>query len=157
MLPEIHMVKTSVCVSHDPLFATSWTVAHQAPLSMRFSRQGYWSGLPFPSPGDLPNPGIQPRCPALWADSLPAELQEKPLWFPSWKQSMGYKEVAGKMVGFEKWWHRNWGSHDVRGKWIRCEEKNMGENSRPNHCLLEAFGKQIFPFLTFLNVFIKLG
>ena len=83
MLFEIHMVKTSVWVSHAPLFATPWTVAHQAPLSMRFSRQGYWSGLPFPSPGDLPNPGIQPRCPALWADSLRTELQDKPLWFPS--------------------------------------------------------------------------
>ena len=54
------------------------TVAHQAPLSMRFSRQGYWNGLPFPSPGDLPNPGIEPRSPALQADSLPTELQGKP-------------------------------------------------------------------------------
>ena len=54
--------------------ATLWTVALQAPLSMRFSRQEYWSGLPFPPPGDLPNPGIQPRSPAspaLQADSLP--------------------------------------------------------------------------------------
>ena len=44
---------------------TPWTVAHQAPLSMGFSRQEYWSGLPFPSPGDLPNPAIEPRSPAL--------------------------------------------------------------------------------------------
>ena len=44
------------------LFATSWTVAHQAPLSMEFSRQEYWSGLPFPSPGDLPHPGIKSAC-----------------------------------------------------------------------------------------------
>ena len=51
-----------------------WTVAHQAPLSMRFSRQEYWSGLPFPSPGDLPNPGIEPKSPALQADDLPTEL-----------------------------------------------------------------------------------
>ena len=55
------------------LFATPWTVAHQAPLSMGFSRQEYWSGLPFPSPGDLPHPGIKPKCPALQADSLPPE------------------------------------------------------------------------------------
>ena len=48
------------CASHVQLFATPWTVAHQAPLSMGFSRQEYWSGLPFPSPGDLPNPGIEP-------------------------------------------------------------------------------------------------
>ena len=60
-------------------FATPWTVVHQAPLSMGFSRQEYWSGLPFPSPGDLPDPGIEPRSPALQADSLPAELPRKPL------------------------------------------------------------------------------
>ena len=46
-------------------FAILWTVAYQIPLSMGFSRQEYWSGLPFPSPGDLPNPGIEPECPAL--------------------------------------------------------------------------------------------
>ena len=56
---------------------TPCTVACQAPLSMRFSRQEYWSGLPFPSPGDLPNPGIEPRSPALQADSLPTELWGK--------------------------------------------------------------------------------
>ncbi|XDB48069.1 hypothetical protein AB1E18_001653 [Capra hircus] len=49
-----------------------------SPLSMRFSRQGYWSGLPLPSPGDLPNPGIEPRSPALQANSLPTGLQGKP-------------------------------------------------------------------------------
>ena len=47
------------------LFATPWTVAYQAPQSMGFSRQEYWSGLPFPSPGNLPHPGIEPRSPAL--------------------------------------------------------------------------------------------
>ena len=52
---------------------TPWTVACQAPLSMEFSREEYWSGLPFPSPGDLPNPGIEPRSPALQADSLSIE------------------------------------------------------------------------------------
>ena len=57
-----------------PNSATPWTAAHQAPLSIRFSRQGYWSGLLFPSPGDLPNSGIEPRSPALQADSLPTEL-----------------------------------------------------------------------------------
>ena len=57
-----------------PTLATPWTVAHQAPLSMGFSRQEYWSGLPFPSPGDLPHPGIKCRSPALQADSLSTEL-----------------------------------------------------------------------------------
>ena len=55
-------VKSLSCVR---LFATPWTIAHQAPPSMRFSRQEYWSGLPFPSPGDLPNAGIEPWSPAL--------------------------------------------------------------------------------------------
>ena len=55
------------------LFATPWTVAYRAPLSMGFSRQEYWSGLPFPPPGDLPDPGIGPRSPARQAGSLPAE------------------------------------------------------------------------------------
>ena len=54
--------------------ATSWTVARQAPLSIGFSRQEYWSGLPFPSPGDLSDPGIKPGSPELQADSLPTEL-----------------------------------------------------------------------------------
>ena len=52
---------------------TPWTVACQVPPSMGFSRQEYWSGLPFPSPGDLPDPGIEPRSPALQADALPSE------------------------------------------------------------------------------------
>ena len=66
-------VKVKV-LSHVRLFATPWTVAYQAPPSMGFSRQEYWSGLPFPSPGDLPNPGIEPWCPAFQADALTSEL-----------------------------------------------------------------------------------
>ena len=60
------------------LFVTPWTVTHQAPPSVEFSRQDYWSGLPFPSPGELPDPGIEPRSPALWADALPSQPPEKP-------------------------------------------------------------------------------
>ena len=60
-------------LSHVRLFATPWTVAYQAPPSMGFSRQECWSGLPFPSPGDLPNPGINAGSPALQADALPSE------------------------------------------------------------------------------------
>ena len=55
------------------LFATSWTVVYQAPQSMDFSRQEYWSGLPFLSPGDLPDPGIEPGSPALEAHTLLSE------------------------------------------------------------------------------------
>ena len=62
-------------LSRVQLFVTPWTVAHQAPQSMEFSRQEYWSGLPFPSPGDLPDPGIKPGSPALQADALPSEPQ----------------------------------------------------------------------------------
>ena len=58
---------------------------HQAPLSMGFPRQKYWNGLPFPSPGDLPNPGIEPRSPALQANFLPPEPPVKPLcWRRQW-------------------------------------------------------------------------
>ena len=60
-------------LSRVQLFATPWTVAHHAPPSMGFSRQEYWSGLPFPSPGDLPDPGIEPGSPALEADALTSE------------------------------------------------------------------------------------
>ena len=65
--------------SHVRLFVTPWTIACQAPLSVGFSRQEYWSGLPFPSPGDLPDPGIEPRSPKLQADTLTSEPSAKPM------------------------------------------------------------------------------
>ena len=67
-----------MCVLSGSIMSNStnpWTVA---PLSMGFSRQEYWSGLPFPSPGYLPNPGIEPGSLALWADSLPSKPRGKP-------------------------------------------------------------------------------
>ena len=67
------------CFSHVKLCVTLWTAAHQAPLSMEFSRQEYWSGLPFPSTGDPPNPGIELGSPALQAESLPSEPLGKPI------------------------------------------------------------------------------
>ena len=60
-------------LSRVQLFATPWTVAYQAPQSMEFSRQEYWSGLPFPSPGDLPDPGIEPGSPTFQADALTSD------------------------------------------------------------------------------------
>ena len=75
-------------LSRVRLCATPWTVAHQAPLSMGFSRQECWSGLSFSSPGDLPNPEIEPRSLALQADSLPSEPLGKPTWNTTWP----YKE-----------------------------------------------------------------
>ena len=65
-------------LSHVLLFATPWTVAYQVPPFMGFSRQECWSGLPFPSPGDLPDPEIKPGSPALQADALPSESPGKP-------------------------------------------------------------------------------
>ena len=62
-----------------PTDCYAWTVAHQASPSMGFSRKEYWSGLPFPSPGDLPDPGIKPRSPTLQADALTSALPGKPL------------------------------------------------------------------------------
>ena len=69
-------------------FVTQWTAAHQVPLSMGFSRQEYWSGLPFPSPGDLPDPEIKFKSPILQADSLPSETPGKPHTWErmTWKQ-----------------------------------------------------------------------
>ena len=65
-------------LSRVRLFATPWTVAHQTPLSMGFSRQESWSALPFLSPGDLPDPGIEPGSPTLQADALPSDPPGKP-------------------------------------------------------------------------------
>ena len=70
----IELSPLSLVTKLYPTLATPWTVACQAPPSVGISRQQYWSRLPFPSPGDLPDPGIKPRSPALQADSLPTEL-----------------------------------------------------------------------------------
>ena len=67
-------------LSRVRLFETPWTVAYQASLSMGFSRQEYWSGLPFPSPGDLPDPGIERGFPTLEADALTSEPPGKPIF-----------------------------------------------------------------------------
>ena len=71
-------MSTSEVAQSCPTFAIPWTIAYQAPPSMEFSRQEYWSRLPFPSPGDLPDPGIKPRSPTLQADALPSEPPGKP-------------------------------------------------------------------------------
>ena len=76
---SVFIMKLLSCVR---LFATPWTVAYQAPPSMGFSRQECWSGLPFPSPEDLPNPGIEHGSPTLQADSLPSEPPGTHLFTP---------------------------------------------------------------------------
>ena len=79
--------------SHVRLIVTQWAVAHQAPLSMGFSRQEYWSGLPCPPPGDFPDPGIKPRSPALQADSLPLSHQGGPPTF-----SLAHRNTSKKSL-----------------------------------------------------------
>ena len=74
-----YAVKSEVAlIFSGGFFAIPWTVAYEAPPSMEFSRQEYWRGLPFPSPGDLPDPGIEPTFPALQVDSLLSEPPGKP-------------------------------------------------------------------------------
>ena len=68
------------CFNRVQLFANVWTVARQASLSMEYSRQEYWNGLPCPSPRNLPNPGIKPKSPALQADSLPLSHRGNPFY-----------------------------------------------------------------------------
>ena len=81
--PGVPCIESEVMksLSHVQLFAIPWTVVYQASLSMGFSRQEYWSGLPFPSPGDLPDPRIEPRSPALQADALPSEPPGKQILY----------------------------------------------------------------------------
>ena len=80
---------SSRLVAQSCLIVALWTVAHQVPLSMGFSRQEYWSGLPFLTPEDLPDTGIEPRSSALQADSLLSEPPGKSMWWniPSYKRT----------------------------------------------------------------------
>ena len=83
-------------LSRVGLFATPWTVTHQASPSMEFCRQEHWSGLPFPSPGDLPDPGIEPGSPALQADTLPSEPRGSPTFIHKWKdiEKEGHSDIC---------------------------------------------------------------
>ena len=98
-------------LSRALLFATLWTVAHQAPLSMRFSRQGYWSRLALPPRGDLPDPGIEPVSPALQVDSLPAETSGKPLYKDTSHIKLGLTLMTSFKNPVSKQGHllRHWG------------------------------------------------
>ena len=80
-------------LSHVQLFVTLWTIAHQFPLSMRFSRHEYWSGLPFPPPGDLPKPGMEPaslKSPALAGGFFTT--------CATWKAVSGYNQITNNVV-----------------------------------------------------------
>ena len=119
------------------LFATPWTGAHQAPPSIEFSRQEYWSGLPFPSPGDLLNPGTEPRSPASWADALLLyHLSDQGIWYkihPKGNQSwifIGKTAAEAKTPilwppGVKNW--LIWKDPDAGKDW-RWEEKGTTED-----------------------------
>ena len=86
------------------LYVTPWTVAHQAPLSMGFPRQEYWSGWQFSSPGDLSDPGIEPRSPALQMDSSSTELWGKSLgMLKKAEQSLAHKETGSETGTYSRW------------------------------------------------------
>ena len=101
------LVSGYVCVymlSHVQLFWNPLTEALQAPLSMEFPRQEFWNGLPFPPPGNLPDPGIKPRSPTLQVDSLPCELLGKPqilLYIPC--DSDGKESACNEGDRFNPW------------------------------------------------------
>ena len=102
------------------LFATPWTVAYQASLSMGFSRQEYWSGLPFPSPGDLPDPGNEPGFPALEADALTSEPPGKP---NSVRETLIFSELLRKTSLKKE--HLSWDLNDKKDKATQVWRKTI--------------------------------
>ena len=98
-----HIHWCACMLSRVRLFSTPWTVAFQAPLSLGFPRPEYWSGLPFPSPGDLPNTGIEPTSPTFQADALPSEPPGKLryAYIPSLSRRRK-NSVRGKVIS-KKW------------------------------------------------------
>ena len=113
------------------LFATPWTTACQPPLFVRFSRQEYWSGLPFPSPGDLPDPRIELRSLALQADSLPPR---KP-WYPL------VPDIVNSKLELLRWWIRDWPLllslapplTPCEAPWITSQNVECSGNTSRNH------------------------
>ena len=114
--PKNRMSEWSRSVVSDSV--TPWTVAHQAPLSTGFSRQEYWSGLLFPSPGDLPDPGIKPRSPAPQADPFPSEPQGSHCWGGWCYPSSSVFCVSARLGYFRQAWRvESWG--EKHAGWLR--------------------------------------
>ena len=119
----------------------SWTVAHQSPLSMAFSEQEYWSVLPFPSPVDLPNPGIEAGSPALQADSLPSE---PPGWSWDWEVELQRENKQSQTLSLliiHVWW---WEIYPERGHCLKSWRSGLGPK-RPR------FDLQLWPHLAVIS------
>ena len=117
-------------LSHVWLFAIPWTVALQAPLSMGFSRQEYRSRLPFPSPGALPDPGIEPGSPTLQADFFTTE--------PPGKQKC---LLITYLTYCNPFWEPTWVTHMLMSVWYEIDWQGpfQGSNRHPNHCIFLPF------------------
>ena len=106
------------------LFGTLWTIAHQVPLSMKFSKQEYWSGLPCPPPGNLPHRGIEPGSPVLQADSLPSEPPESHrlthFYSNCWEDPLekGTATHSSILAWRIPWTVQSMGSQRVRHNWV---------------------------------------
>ena len=112
------------------LSAVLWTVAHQAPPPTEFSWQEYWRGLPFPTAGDLPDPGIKPGSPALQADSLPFELPGKPIrwiYFPLYCHVLSVLTPLSEITEFSSTWVN-----------IKVSSQYLSSDHMPG-CVLSAF------------------
>ena len=104
---------------------TPWTIAHRAPLSMRFSRQEYWSGLPFPSPGDLLDSGIKPRSPSLQADALTSEPSGKPLEVnTNWEMEYLQELEGSKESGLSTYSRANM---STTNRWVHYFAQGLGQ------------------------------
>ena len=128
---QCRSVRGCLVAQSSPTLSTPQTVACQAPLSMRFSRQEYWDGLPFPFPGDLPHPGIEPRFPAFQADSLLIELWGKPVQ-ETLVRSLGWEGLLEKEMATHSsnpmdrgaWWVT------VHGGWKRVRHDLVTEQQQ---------------------------
>ena len=138
---RVHTLSHFSCVR---LFATPWTVAHQASLSMGFSRKEHWSGLPCPPPGDLPDPGIKPASPALHADSFTAELPGKPSYSPWGLKRVGHEWAANTHTVPNL---LSWVTHGAVHLEGTAEEGGGGWQERLHgitHVSISSSGSQIF-------------
>ena len=117
------------------LFATPWTIAYQAPLSMGFLRQEYWSGLPFPSPGDLPNPGIEPRSSTFQADTLTSEPPGKPSRHATRQIPLLSSPQASAIIWY---WEEEHVQLQANGYWGPSEHCAQGKQERIWHFLIRT-------------------